>query len=189
MIKEGKVQFDEYVRGEGVLTLAFVAFTALFLGSLVVPLGLAQPQRSATSERTGGVVLSQDFATTGVKAADLLRDWQQHIAFTLQNGYPLSELAIAVDRDRAADALRLAELAASNDADRVALEQLRDLFESLQRWSDNLVEEKRNMRLARYYMSPTALDDDPVFQKNEKCVRLITSMMAGKHLVDTTGCE
>lgn len=149
----------------------------------------AAPAAKQSPEELHGLPLSRDFAAAGLRTADLLRDWQQHIAYTLQNGYPLSELSIAFDRDRAADALRSAELAASTDTDGAALEQLRNLFESLQRWSDNLVEEKRNMRLARYYMSPMALDDDAVFQKNAKCLRSITSMLASKRLADTASCE
>src|SRR6266566_2370185 len=139
---------------------------------------------SAISARADRVPLSRNFAAAGLRADDLLRVWQRHIAYTFQNGYPLSELSIDFDRDRAADALGLAALAASNDADRAALEQLRNLFESLQRWSDDLVEDKRNLRLARYYMSPTALDDDPVFQKNTECGRFIALMLAGKQLAE-----
>lgn len=114
------------------------------------------------------------------EADDLLGDWQRHIVNTFEKGYPLSELSIKSDRDRADDALGLAALAASNDADWAALERLRSLFESLQRWSDDLVEDKRNLRLALYYVSRTALDDDPVFQKNTECGRFIASMLAGK---------
>lgn len=152
----------------------------------------AEPAAQAgkqSPEELHGLPLSLDFAAAGLRTADLLRDWQQHIAYMLQNGYPLSELSIAFDGNRAADALRSAELAASTDTDAAALEQLRNLFESLQRWSDNLVEEKRDMRLARYYMSPTALDDDSVFQKNAKCVRFLTSTLASKRMADTTSCE
>ena len=189
MINERKFRFNEYLRGRGVLTLAFAVFAALLLGLLFVPLSLAQRQDAATPERTKAAPLSRNFGTTGLRAAELLRDWQQHIAFTFQNGYPLSEASIFFDRDRAADALGLAALAASNDADRAALQQLRNLFANLQHWSDGLVEDKRNLRLALYYMSPTALDDDPVFQKNAECGRSIALMLASKQLPDAPSCH
>lgn len=189
MIEGRKSRFDEYLRGEGVLAPPFAVFAALLLGLLFVPLSRAQQQDSATPARADGAPLSRNFAATGLRAAELLRDWQQHIAFTFQNGYPLSEASISFDRERAADALRSAELAASTDADRAALQQLRNLFASLEHWSDGVVEDKRNLRLARYYMSATALEDDPEFQKNAKCVTFITSMLASKRLADTGSCE
>ena len=139
--------------------------------------------------RLGGAALSRNFAATGLRAGELLRDWQQHIAFTFQNGYPLSEVSIFFDRDRAADALGMAALAASDDADRAALQQLRNLFTSLEQWSDSLVEDKRNLRLARYYMSPTALEDDPVFQRNTECATSIAVMLSSKQLAEIPSCQ
>ena len=189
MIEERKFRFDEYLRRELTLTLAFAMFAALLLSLLFVPFSLAQQQDSATPERADGASLSRNFAAPGLRASELLRDWQQHIAFTFQNGYPLSEVSIFFDRDRAADALGLAALAASNDADRAALQQLRNLFTSLEQWSDGLVEDKRNLRLARYYMSPTALKDDPVFQRNTECATSIAVMLSSKQLVEIPSCQ
>jgi hypothetical protein len=98
----------------------------------------------ATADTPSEQRLSQDFAVAGFRATTLLRDWQGRIADTIRLHLPLSESRIAADRDQAADALRLAELLASNDADRAALEELRDLFQNFQRWSDALVEGNRN---------------------------------------------
>jgi hypothetical protein len=189
MIEERKFRFAEYLRGELTLTLAFAMFAALLLGLLFVPLSLAQQQDSATPERADGAPLSRNFTAKGLRASELLRDWQQHIAFTFENGYPLSEASIFSDRDRAADALGRAAMAASNAADRAALQQLRNLFASLQQWSDGLVEDKRNLRLASYYMSPTGVEDDPVFQKNTKCATSIAEMLLSKQLAEIPSCQ
>ena len=48
MIEERRLRFDQYLRGEGVLTLAFTAFAALLLGLLFVPLSFAQQQDQRT---------------------------------------------------------------------------------------------------------------------------------------------
>lgn len=189
MIEDRKVRFDEYLRRELTLTLAFAVFKALLLGLLFVPLSLAQQHDSVTLERADGAPLSRSFSATGLRVSELLRDWQQHIAFTFENGYPLSEATIFFDRDRAADALGLAALAASNDTDRAALVQLRNLFANLQQWSDGLVEDKRNLRLAQYYMSPTGLEDDAVFQKNTKCAISIAEMLTSKQLAKIPSCQ
>lgn len=189
MIEGKKLRFDEYLRGELTLALAFATFVALLLSPFFVPLSLAQQQDSATPERVDRATLSRNFAVTGLRADELLRDWQQHIAFTFENGYPLSEASIFSDRDRATDALGLAALAASNDADRAALRQLRNLFASLQQWSNGLVEDRRNLRLARYYMSPTALKDSLVFRKNTECATSIAAMLSSKQLAEIRSCQ
>jgi Protein of unknown function (DUF2950) len=48
MTEQRKIRFDEYLSGEGALTLAFATFTALLLGLLFVPLSFAQQQDQRT---------------------------------------------------------------------------------------------------------------------------------------------
>jgi len=133
--------------------------------------------------------LSQDFAAAGRRATTLLRAWQGRIADTIRLHLPLCEPCIAADRDQAAEAVRLAALLASNDADRAALSQLLDLFENFQRWSDALVEDNKTGGLGRYYMSPTGLNDDPMFQKTADCARFLAPMLASRHLAEDASCQ
>ncbi len=86
------------------------------------------------------------------------------LAYTINNGYPLEKLWLGSDRERAADALDLAALAASTEADHATLRELLQYFAALQRWSDELLVEDREMRLAQHYMSPGALQNDEQYQ-------------------------
>jgi len=133
--------------------------------------------------------MSQDFAAAGLRAATLLREWHGRIASTIRFHLPLCESCIAADRDQAAEALRLAALLASNDADRAALQQLLDLFEKFQLWSDALLEDNRTGELGRYYMSPTGLNDDPIFQKTAECARFLAPMLASGRLAEDRSCQ
>jgi len=133
--------------------------------------------------------LSQDFAAAGLRATTLLREWHGHIACTIRIHLPLCESCIAADRDQAAEALQLAALLASNDADRAALQQLLDLFEKFQRWSDALLEDNRTGELGRYYMSPTGLNDDPIFQKTAECARFLVPMLAAGRVAEDRSCQ
>jgi len=142
------------------------------------------PADTATEQQ-----LSQGFAAAGLRATTLLREWQRHIAYNIQIGLPVYESCIAVDRDQAAEALRLATLLASKDADRTALQELVNLFENLQRWSDALVEDLREWDLGRYYASPTALNDDPLFQKSAECARFLAPMLASGRLEEDRSCQ
>ena len=48
MTEQRKIRFDEYLKGEGALTLASATFAALLLGLLFVPLSFAQQQDQRT---------------------------------------------------------------------------------------------------------------------------------------------
>jgi hypothetical protein len=133
--------------------------------------------------------LSQDFAAAASRATALLREWQRHIASTIRFGLPLCESCIAEDRDQAAEALRLATLLASKDADRTALQELLDLFENFQQWSDALIEDNRNGELGRYYMSPVGLNDDPILQKTAQCAQFLAPMLASGRLAEDPSCQ
>ena len=133
--------------------------------------------------------LSRDFVVAGLRATTSLREWQRRIASNIQIHLPLCEPCIAVVSDQAADALRLATLAASTDADRAALQQLASLFDNLRGWSDSLVEGNRNWDLGSYYMSPTALADDPLFKKSEQCARFLAPMLASGQLAEDRSCQ
>ena len=86
------------------------------------------------------------------------------LAYTINNGYPLEKLWLAGDRNRAADALDLAALAASTEADHATLRELLEYFAALQRWSDELLVANREMRLAQHYMTLGALQNDEQYQ-------------------------
>jgi hypothetical protein len=133
--------------------------------------------------------LSQDFAAAGSRVNALVREWQGHIADTIRLHLPLCESCIALDREQAAEALRLAEILASKDADQAALQELLNLFGNIQRWSDALVKGNRNGELGRYYMSPTALDDDPLFQQSAECTRFLAPMLATGRLAEDRSCQ
>lgn len=140
------------------------------------------PQREDT-------VLSRAFVAYALKAAAQIRNWQSHLAYTLQNGYPLSDSWIASDRDRAADALRLASVATASDTDLSALQQLVTLFVNVQSWSGARVDDERNLRLATYFVSRSALDNDESFQKNMDCTNSLTAMLASGRLEQGLPCR
>lgn len=140
-------------------------------------------------EETAGPVLSRAFATAALRALASLREWRQHIAFAIRNGYRLSEYCISDDRDRAADALRLAMLAASSDPDRIAVQELAVNYKDTRLWSDQLVEANRKLEMAKYYMSSTSLDDDELFQKTAQCADFLGPMFTSLRLGEDPACR
>ena len=149
----------------------------------------AAERDSEVSAQPAKTVLSRDFAAFALRVAAKIRNWQLHLAYALKSGYPLSACWIASDRGQAADALQLAGLAAKGEADRAALVQLVDLFGKVQSWSDARIEDKRNLRLANYRMSASALDNDESFQNTVSCTNSLMSMLANGRSAEETTCR
>ena len=161
----------------------------LALSFLLLAAAIAPAQDSTTSVPAPNRTLSRQFAPLALQAAAEIRNWQMHFAFTFKNGYPLSDFWIAYDRNRAADALALATLAAQREADRAALVQLDTLFVNVQAWSDARVEDNRNLRLANYYMSPSSLDNDEPFQRTVRCTDSLISKLVSGEWAEETICR
>ena len=153
--------------------------------ALAVAPGASEPHVSQPEDPA----LSRNFVANALRAAAQIRNWQSHLAYTLQNGYPLSDSWIASDRDQAADALRLASVASASATDRTALQQLLTLFVNVQSWSDARVDDERNLRLATYYLSRSALDNDESFQKNIDCTNSLAAMLASGRLEQGIPCR
>jgi hypothetical protein len=149
----------------------------------------AAERDSTVSAQAAEAVLSRDFAASALRVAAKIRNWQLHLAYALKSGYPLSAYWIASDRGQAADALQLAVFAAKGKADRAALVQLGNLFGNVQSWSDARLEDERNLRLANYRMSASALDNDESFQNTVSCTNSLMSMLANGRLAEETTCR
>jgi hypothetical protein len=87
------------------------------------------------------------------------------------------------------DGLLLTQLEANGEADEAALVQLVNLFGKAESWIDGRVADKRNMRLGRYYMSASALDNDEALQNSLSCARSLIPMLASLKLEEVTACH
>lgn len=141
------------------------------------------------SLKAAGPLLSRDFAVAALKALTSLREWQQQLANAIRKGYPVPEYWIAYYRERAADSLALAAVAATTGPDRTALQELAVNYGDLREWSGQIVEANRNLDMAKYYMSSTALDDDALFQKAAKCESFLAPMFVSLRPGEDPACR
>jgi len=133
--------------------------------------------------------LSRSFAGAALNAATRLKFTERRIANSIKMGFPLGEFWIQTDFDSIDDSLRLAALSATNDADRQALQQLETQTQHLRRWSDWLIQQRRELRLADYYTSPSPLDNDEKFQNTVACTNFLMSMLANGRLAEESSCQ
>lgn len=133
--------------------------------------------------------LSRDFMRAGMEAIALMREWASPLAYSIQNGYPVTEHWVAGYREQAAHGLRLASVAVATDADRSALQLLTNEFEAVREWSHRLVEARKSMNTGQYAMSASALGDDPLSQKIVACGRFLAPMLASGNIQDDPSCH
>jgi hypothetical protein len=142
-----------------------------------------------TPERPIDSAFSQDFMKAGIEEIALLREWASPLAYAIQNGYPITEQWVAGYREQAANGVRLASVATKTEADRNALQLLTNEFESVREWSNKLVEARKSMDTAKYAMSESALQNDPLSQKIIACGRFLGPMLGSGTFEDNSSCH
>ena len=174
-------------------TLAHIARGSLdFRGGqiiLTVPGSKKTPSHEPTTERSGESGFSRNFATAAIEEIGLLREWASPLANAIQNALPVNDTWVAGYREKAADGLRVASLSVSTAADRNALQLLANEFESVQQWSNELVEMRKSMGAAKYALSPTALREEPTSQKIILCAHLLATMLTSGTFRDDPSCH
>ena len=117
--------------------------------------------------------LSRGFMKAGIEEMALLREWGAAMAYAVQNGYPIQEAWAANYQQKAAQGMRGAEIAATTNGDKNALQLLTNEYQGVRTWSDKLVHASQSMNTAKYSMSPGSLKAEP-----ESLTRVLASWTA-----------
>jgi hypothetical protein len=174
--------------GKGSLSFAGQQIVVTFPGTTANPAAVhAEPP--AAPEQQDNSAFSREFMKAGIEEIARLREWGSTLAYAIQNGYGVTEEWVNGYRDQAGQSLRLAEAAASTDADRNALQLLHNEFEAVQEWSNKLVAAKKSMDTAKYTMSPKALREDASSQKIITCGRFLAQMLGSGSFQDDPSCH
>ena len=128
---------------------------------------------------------SKDFLTAGIEQMSVIREWRSALINAIRQGYPVTEDWVASFRGQAQQNLRLVSVAALTDADRNALRLLNNEFNNMKKLSDRFVEANRS----RTYVSPNALDNDPLDQKILNCAHSLAAMATNNQFVDDGSCQ
>lgn len=144
---------------------------------------------TVSPDQTDQSSMSHDFMKAGVEAITLMREWGSPLVYAIENGYNVTDNWVAGYRDKAADGLRIASLAAKTSADRNALQLLTNEFEALRDWSNKLVQAHKKMDVGKYALSRGALKNEPESQKIITCGHFLALMLAGGSFQDDASCH
>lgn len=148
----------------------------------------ASPAAAPSANPPADPGFSKDFMKAGIEEMTVIREWRSSLANAIQNGYPVTANWVGRYRTQAAASLRLASVAAVTDSDQKALQLLTNELDNMQKWSDKILEARKDMDAAKY-MSPDALNDDPLFQKILNCAHSLAAMSASGVFEDDGSCH
>jgi hypothetical protein len=129
--------------------------------------------------------LSRGFLRAGIEAMSVVREWHSALANAIQNGFPLADNWLAGYRAQAATALRLASVAVSTDSDRSAFQLLTNGFNMMTKLSNQYAAKRQSLS----YISPDALQNDPLDQQLLNCGHSLAAMVASGQFQDDGSCQ
>ena len=150
----------------------------------IAPAATSEPVQAANQAG-----LTQNFMIAGIETIAAMREWASTMANAIQHGYEVTDSWVADYRAKAANSLRQSGASASTDADRNALQLLTNEFQSVDSWSNELVEAKKNMDTAKYATSSDTLRNEPLSQKIVTCGHFLGTMLGSAEFKDDPSCH
>jgi hypothetical protein len=146
---------------------------------------LTLPGPSVHTGATAPVELSKDFIRAAIEEMSIIREWRSTLTNAVQRGYPITEDWIGSFRDEARKSLRLVQVAATTESDRSAFQLLTNVFNTMNKLSNRFLEATRT----RTYISPDALNNDPLDQSILTCAHSLAAMAAQGQFMDDGSCH
>ena len=132
--------------------------------------------------------LSRDFSSAAISALAAMREWRVAVRAMILYGLAVSETWVQAYHQQSMDALQQAAVVASTDADKNALQVLRNEADMMTSWADQ-VEADRQQLNGEKVVDPNALKDDPTLAKIQKCSQFLNSMVLSGSFNDDPTCH
>jgi hypothetical protein len=132
--------------------------------------------------------LSRDFSSAAISALAAMREWRVAVRAMILYGLAVSETWVQAYHQQSMDALQQAAVVASTDADKNALQVLRNEADMMTYWA-NQVEADRQQLNGEKVVDPNALKDDPTLAKIQKCSQFLNSMVLSGSFNDDPTCH
>ena len=132
--------------------------------------------------------LSKSFALNAIAEVAEMREWRAAVATMINYGLAVSGAWAQNYRDGAQNGLKQVAEASSTDADRDALQLLKDQFDNLSSWTTDVFQARQNLNGAKT-VDPNALSNDPALTKITRCNRALEAMLIGGTFNDDGACH
>jgi hypothetical protein len=132
--------------------------------------------------------LSRDFASASVAAIAEMREWRGAIGAMITYGLVVSDSWSQQYHDTVDASLNQASLAATTDSDKNALPLLRNEFDKLTAWSDQVRAARQSLNGAKT-VDPNSLQNDPQLATIKDCSRFLNTMIVSGTFTDNAACH
>jgi hypothetical protein len=186
----GQTGSAKVIQIEGRNYVEVEAFARLTNGSISfngnqIVLTLPGASEDVTPPDAPAMAFSKDFVRAGIEAMAQVREWHAELKNAIEHSYPLNETWLTACRSQAQQALRLAGVAVNTAADKNALPFLTNEFNNMRQLSNNYLKMAQSMT----YITPDALESDPLDQKISTCAHALASMATANEFVDDGSCQ
>jgi hypothetical protein len=154
--------------------------------TIPVPVSGAALGIAAPAQATQG--LSKDFASAAIAEVAEIREWRGVIGTMVTYGLAVSGTWAQDYRERVDEGLMQSTLAASTDADRNALQLLKNESDNLAGWASEVMAARQALNGAKT-VDPNALQNDPVLAKITSCGRFLNAMLVSGAFSDDGSCH
>jgi hypothetical protein len=132
--------------------------------------------------------ISRQFASVAIATLADMREWRGAISAMISHGLAVSDAWAAGYRDQAQSDLAQAEIAATTEDDRNALQLLRSEESNLESWWNTVLGQRQNLNGAST-IDPDALKNDPMLAKIRSCSQFLNSMIVRGTFSDNSACH
>lgn len=132
--------------------------------------------------------LSRNFASAAIAEVAEMREWRGAIGAMVTYGLAASKSSAQDYHERVTEGLRQTTLAASTDADKNALQLLKNESDSLTGWANDVLAARQDLNGAKT-LDPNALQNDPVLTKITSCSRFLNAMLISGLFSDDASCH
>jgi hypothetical protein len=132
--------------------------------------------------------LSRNFASAAIAEVAEMREWRGAIGAMITYGLAASKSSAQDYHERVAEGLRQTTLAATTDADKNALQLLKNESDSLTGWANDVLAARQDLNGAKT-LDPNALQNDPVLTKITSCSRFLNAMLISRSYSDDGSCH
>lgn len=171
-------------------TLAEITNGVVAVGPNRVVLTIPAPNAAAATNATSAPPegLSRDFASAGVSALADMREWRGAISMMITYGLVVSASWSSDYHDRVEADLAQTAVAATTDSDQNALPLLRNEFDKLNFWANEVLAARQSLNGAKT-VDPNALKNDPSLAKITDCGRFLSGMIVSRVFSDNASCH
>jgi hypothetical protein len=149
--------------------------------TLTLPPG-AETGEAGAAAKTG---FSKEFLRAGIEAWSTIREWHSALTSAIENQFPVAQAWQAPFQAQASTSVRLAQVAATTDADRSAVPLIENVFQKMKQLSDKYVAQRASLS----YIAPDSLKTDSLNQSIIACGRSLEAMAESGQFVDDGSCH